>query len=236
MFLIVVLICGCSVTKKPAQKFPTNNTPPSFKNLEDNYWWKCSFKIVWPDEEKIDWGVDALLAHAVISPLLLDQTDDILYWRFHRRAARDSAGHQFSFLFYSSPEIASSVFSGIGQSEILKETVGANIVEKVVIDDPNASQSPNIEDASDQNWSPALQKNWPSFIMGVSSLWLGLIDEAMKDPSETYADVNSLLERYREIDINVSNTWRTEGQHALLHHLNAVFGYDPLYIRKLITF
>ena len=139
-------------------------------------------------------------------------------------------------MFYSSPEIASSVFSGIGQSEILKETVGANIVEKVVIDDPNASQSPNIEDASDQNWSPALQKNWPSFIMGVSSLWLGLIDEAMKDPSETYADVNSLLERYREIDINVSNTWRTEGQHALLHHLNAVFGYDPLYIRKLITF
>ncbi len=36
----------------------------------------------------------------------------------------------------------------------------------------------------------------------------------------------------------VDDMWRQEGRHAFLHHLNAVFGYQPLviYEKKLLTF
>jgi hypothetical protein len=72
--------------------------------------------------------------------------------------------------------------------------------------------------------------------MGTSSLWLGLIDDAMQDYPESYTDIHLLLEKYREVDGKISRTWRTEGQHALLHHLNAIFGYEPLQIKKALSF
>lgn len=37
-------------------------------------------------------------------------------------------------------------------------------------------------------------------------------------------------------DARIAEIWRLEGQHALLHHLNAIFGYKPLTIRKNLTF
>jgi len=72
--------------------------------------------------------------------------------------------------------------------------------------------------------------------MGVSSLWLGLIEDSFQGSPEDFADTRELLEKYREIDALVAETWRKEGQHALLHHLNAVFGYKPLIINKELSF
>ena len=89
---------------------------------------------------------------------------------------------------------------------------------------------------SSHHWSPALQRNWPSYIMGVSTLWLGLIDDFIADVSTGDDDVFALLEEYREVDSRITTVWRDEGQHAFLHHLSAVFGYEPLLIRKEIRF
>ena len=180
--------------------------------------------------------MDLLLAHAVISPVLQGHYRDISFWRFHRRAARDSAGHQFSFIFYSEPDTAASIYRDIGASAILKRAEQAGLVEKVITGNPENPQFPNIEDTSDPSWPLDLQRNWPSFIMGVSSLWLGLIAESMPALPEETAYITVLLETYRTADAQVTLTWRDEGQHALLHHLNAVFGYTPLSVRKMLTF
>ena len=72
--------------------------------------------------------------------------------------------------------------------------------------------------------------------MGVSSLWLGLINEAMQESTDEQRNINLLLDEYREVDAQITQMWRNEGQHALLHHLSAVFGYNPLFVRKMITF
>ena len=32
----------------------------------------------------------------------------------------------------------------------------------------------------------------------------------------------------RAIDVSLNAIWRSEGSHALLHHLNALFGYRPV--------
>jgi hypothetical protein len=57
--------------------------------------------------------------------------------------------------------------------------------------------------------------------MGVSQLWLELIREI-----ETREDWPDDLEaRYAAIGEELDALWRKQGGHALLHHLNAVFGY-----------
>lgn len=180
--------------------------------------------------------MDLLLAHSVISPILQNNYENISYWRFHRRAARDNAGHQFSFIFFSKPEAAAKIYWEIQQSSILQSALKANLVEKVATGDPQNPRFPNIEDTSDSNWPADIQKNWPSYIMGVSSLWLGLINGSMQERAYENDDINLLLEKYLEVDAKITQMWRNEGQHALLHHLSAVFGYNPLFVRKMITF
>ncbi len=236
IILMGILLVGCSATRKPDHELSVNNVPPSYKNLENNYWWECDFRVTWPEDGEIDWGMDLLLAHAVVSPVLVEHSNNISYWRFHRRAARDAAGHQFSFIFYSNPETAAVVLSEIANSKRLRDAYEANLLKTVLIDDPDQPLLPNVEDTSDRNWSPVLQKNWPSFIMGASSLWLGLIDEYMQNSAENYTDIHLLLDRYREVNEKITETWSVEGQHAFLHHLNAMFGYAPLRIRKTLSF
>ena len=190
----------------------------------------------WPENREPDWAVDLLLAHTVVSPVLSKYSADIPYWRFHRRAARDSSGHRFAFLFYSKPEIASAVFAEIDKSDVLKASLNANIVNKVIMDNPKRPQLPNISDTSDPHWSPEIQKNWPSYIMGVSSIWLGLIADYRHENSKTTNSIGELLEEYRKVDDKITESWRIEGQHAFLHHLNAVFGYQPMLIKKWLSF
>jgi hypothetical protein len=40
------------------------------------------------------------------------------------------------------------------------------------------------------------------------------------------------------VDEVVEEMWRQEGSHAFLHHLNAIFGYEPVvvYERRLMNF
>ncbi len=234
--LLSILLVGCSAPREPVQLRSAGPASSGSKAVDNTYWWRCNFQIVWPADEEINWAMDLLLAHAVASPALEKHREEISYWRFHRRAARDNAGHQFSLLFYSTPATASLVISDIAESKTLQAAYDANLLAKVIIDDPADPQLPGIGDTSDPQWSPALQRNWPSFIMGTSSLWLGLIAEFMQESPTGYTDIHLLLEKYREVDDKITQTWRTEGQHALLHHLNAVFGYHPLSIRKSLSF
>ena len=236
VILVGILVCGCSTNTKPINLLSKAQAPPSFKITTNTYWWNCSFQVVWPEDAEINWGMDLLIAHAVVSPVLVKHINNITYWRFHRRAARDDAGHQFSFIFYSKPEIASIIYSELAKSNLLMEAYEANLIKSVLFDNPDHLILANVEDTSDPRWSPGLQRNWPSFIMGTSSLWLGLIDDSMQDYPGNYTDIHLLLQNYREVDDKITGTWRTEGQHALLHHLNAIFGYEPLQIRKALSF
>ena len=114
--------------------------------------------------------------------------------------------------------------------------IESNFVENVSLDDYDYPRSSSIEDTSDINWSPKLQRNWPSYIMGASSLWLGLIDEHVTLGSESPKNISLLLKRYKTAQERITKIWREESQHALLHHLNAIFGYSPMLLRKEIQF
>jgi hypothetical protein len=200
------------------------------------YWWSCRFKVVWPPAQDPDFAVDLLLAHAVVGPVLREYGDGMALWRFHRRASRDKTGHQFSFLFHSDSGTAVEVFRKIVQTPTLREALSAGIVETVNVDDPGKPVRPRVEDTSDPSWSPSLQRSWPSFIMGVSSLWLGLIDEATAELPDEGSTIHARLESYRKANTRVTSIWHKEGQHAFLHHLNAIFGYEPMLLKKEMSF
>lgn len=181
-----------------------------------------------------------MLADRVVGPVLERHRHHISLWRFHRRAARDGAGHQFSFIFYSSPERARDVMEDIKTSQTLKDMKKQGVIVRESYDPTSAVAKPKMEDTSDAKWSPPVQRAWPYFIMGVSEMWLRLIQQAREQiqgdrPSQPLSD---MLNTYRQVNTRVVETWRDEGRHAFLHHLNALFGYEPLvvYERKMMGF
>lgn len=235
--IILLLITGCS-GKEDIPDLHVNTAPlmTGEKNIEDHSWWRVRFRISWPEETDVDSGMDLLLAHGVIRTVLIENRELIAYWRFHRRASRDAAGHQFSFTFYATGETAETIFTDIQEKRLLAQAQEAQLIKKIIYDDPSQPTGLNIEETSDKHWHKALQKNWPAYIMGVSALWLGLIDDLHTGELESSEDIKKTLEEYRKTHERISEIWFDEGQHALFHHINAIFGYEPLMIKKRMIF
>jgi hypothetical protein len=233
--LLGLVVSGCALRAAvPHEPTSVGRVPVAPK--DGNYWWAYRFKVAWPLTEEPNWAVDLLLAHGVMQPVLRECGSRIIYWRFHRRAAHDKAGHQFSFFFYSDSDTATEVFRRVGDSRVLAEAMASGIVECTMVDDTTMPARPGVEDTSDTHWSPVLQRAWPAYIMGVSSLWLGLINDALAEIPGDSHEIRALLERYRQAETRVTAIWHKEGQHAFLHHLNAIFGYKPMLIRKEVSF
>ncbi len=70
-------------------------------------------------------------------------------------------------------------------------------------------------------------------------MWLESIREIAGEylgKSEPSSDLLELLMGYERIEERLKELWKAEGGHALLHHLNALFGYVPVRIRKVDLF
>lgn len=203
-------------------------------------WWSVRFAIDWPEDAEVSWYMDVYLAHKIVKPVLDRYGRDIDLWRFHRRAARDRGGHQFSFIFFSPPAVAEAIYKAVRDDKQLRVVEAMGLINKVKYQDTGSNQQSMIQDTSDKSWSLPVQKSWPYFIMGVSDMWLRLIDELVQQDSGkvSFSDYNDVLSFYADIEKKVNEVWRTEGNHAFLHHLNALFGYQETIVieRKLMRF
>jgi hypothetical protein len=198
-------------------------------------WWYARFRIKWPEDTDPAWHVDLLLAHRIIAPVLDQYRGDIVLWRFHRRAARDDEGHQFSLTFYSSPETANIIFDRLRSDALLRKMRRAGVIIRDIYDNTRKSNAPNIEDTSDGHWAVPIKRSWPFFIMGVCQMWLSLIVQ-ITDGMAAKKKISSLpkmLAFYRQADEEIRTLWREQGGHSLLHHLNAIFGYEPVLVREV---
>lgn len=191
-------------------------------------WHQVGFEITWPENQEPAWYMDTLIAHSIVAPVLERYRWDIRLWRFHRRAAHDTAGHRFSFIFYTSAVTAARINAAIKTQPQLQELLAEEKLVKVDYEDPQHNPQPNIENTSDSHWPLMVQKTWPSFIMGASEMWLGLIREIAAEVQKDEKFDDDTL--YPEVQKRLSNYWREEGQHPFLHHLNALFGYEEMLI------
>ena len=217
-------------------------TPPSAQavvpltSTQSGAWWSIRFRMTWTTDEAPNWTVDALLADAVIEPVLMRYHHDIVSWRFHRRANNDGAGRQFSFIFYGHPTVAAQIFDDVVSDPLLQALISRKTLTTVVMDDVSTPRHRHIEDNSDPHWPVALQKAWPHYIMGASAMWLALINEFAQTSSVPISDTDALLTHYAAVHQSVVEIWEENGQHAFFHHLSAVFGYEPLVIRHKVRF
>ena len=233
----MMVIAGCA-TMGPAKSAEPVAPPPEIASAEG--WWFARFQLQWPEEEPVSWHWDLLIAHKIMAPAMEQSKGSIRLWRFHRRAARDQAGHQFSFIFYASAETAYQIFDALRSNALLAEMKSAGVIIADIYDHPDKIGKPRINDTSDANWPSALQKSWPYYIMGVSQMWLNLITETVMDMPQPSAalslDENEQL--YKEVNAIITSLWEINGRHAFLHHLNAMFGYKPIifYEKLMLTF
>ena len=226
--LCLILIVGCSyfgqVQTQETKRFEPKSLPAG------NGWWYARYRMTWPPETDPVWHMDLYLAHQIILPLFQEYQNDIMLWRFHRRAARDGAGRQFSFIFYASPLTARNVFHSLQSNPLVDNLKFAGVIEMDVYDDPARITRPNIEDTSDRNWPVSIQKTWPYYIMGASQMWLNLIDQVAgesleNDPPSSLQEIEAF---YKRVDETVTVLWQNKGRHVFMHHLNALFEYKPL--------
>jgi hypothetical protein len=228
VLLLTSVISGCT-SLAPVQKQEIHVIVP--EPLPSGYgWWYARFRMAWPPDTAPSWHVDLLIAHQVVMPLLEENDDEIPLWRFHRRAARDNHGRQFSFIFYADSQTAQRIFQRLQSDPLLQNLKLAGVIEACIYDNPAEIIRPSIQDTSDQNWPVSIQRTWPYYIMGVSRMWLNLIAEVVKANMEFHSpsSLSEIEKFYQQINSRVSELWEKEGQHVFLHHLNAVFGYEPL--------
>lgn len=233
---LLIVCIGCAGPSVKPAVMPVETVSAG----ESQSWWYVRFQMDWPKGQEPSWYVDPMLARELIRPVLLQYKDQIELWRFHRRAARDRSGHQFSFIFYASQDTAARINATIRSSKRLEELMAAGVLVTVRYDDPTGLPRPGMADTSDRKWSQPLQRSWPYFIMGVSRSWLELVSMfAEQRPDVASPDtVSNLQTLYAEVNEKISQTWKNEGNHAYFHHLNAVYGYQPLYVweKNLRTF
>lgn len=228
IFFIVLLQTACSTT--PSKPIGNISMQTAFDD-DTAAWRRCNFRVAWPEGSEPDWGVDLLLAHKLFGPVLHKYGNNIYRWRFHRRANRDSAGHQFSFIYYAGSRQANDFVQHVEKNDLWDKLLKNNILDVAECEKSEIISRPEISDSSDNYWSDSVQRQWPSYIMGVSNLWLGLIDDAIALVGTDTADMNMLVQQYTEANQIVTDIWQNEGEHAFLHHLNAIFGYEKILIQ-----
>lgn len=197
-------------------------------------WHQLRFKWAWPEGRAPDWSLDPLVADQVLSDLIASHQESLPLWRFHRRAARSPAGHQFSFIFYGTSGTARQVQDSAADHPVTRRLLEQELLEKVYLtrpDDPAA-----LSATSDPNWPSSVQSTWPMFIMGVSQTWLGLVELHAGNTPGPDEDLDDALERYAAVNDKVNELWSEYAQHAFFHHLSGVFGYQPVTVRKRMRF
>lgn len=226
--LLLAIVAGCSSL---GQVQTRQVKPLKPRVLPAGYgWWHASFRLHWPPDTKPTWYMDLYLAHQVILPQLKQYENEIYLWRFHRRAGRDDAGRMFSFIFYASPQTAENVLNGIKFDPSLDKLKLAGVIDHAGFDDPAKITRPNIEDTGDKRWPTSLQKAWPYYIMGASQMWLNLIAEIAAEnlTDKAPASIAEIETFYQQVNETITELWQKEGRHAFMHHLNALFEYEPL--------
>ena len=236
VFFVVctVLLSACTSTVQIQPSSALNPEKASLAAERQAYsWWQLRFRLTWPEDTEPDFSRHLLIAERILLPIITEHEEQLSLWRFHRRAGRDNTGHQFSFLFYTDALTATAIEQQAEENELSIWLQREGMIDKIAFHQRSADEMSRLGQTSDPNWPPEIQHSWPYFIMGVSQTWLMLVQELSREQAlEGEVSYEDLLLHYRTVNTQLNTQWRDFGQHAYLHHLNAVFGYQPVRIRS----
>ena len=159
LLLGVAFFCGCAGVA-PGRSVKTT-LPEHVTDTGAKGWWAVRFQMNWPEDTPPSWYMDTLIAHQVVAPTLDHYQERIDLWRFHRRASRDSAGHQFSFIFYTDVVSARLITDELCNDALMASLIRSGSVRRILSEDTQTITKPEIADTSDPVWPPAVQQAWP---------------------------------------------------------------------------
>ena len=201
-------------------------------------WTQIAFHIAWNQEsEKPKQWMDCAIADAIIGNVMHTfKRDKMIWWRFHRRAARDEHGHIFRFGLYAKKSVGKRWYD-----EVLEHSVTRALKSNGLID---ATTKTRKDGVADENWPEMTQAAWYPFIQGASECWLSLVRALWLTHGKEFGldwgvdaddiDVENLEEGYQAVNDKIAEMWNEDMTHPLLHHLNAVFGYGWMNARVTI--
>ncbi len=232
--LLLTLITACAPALQISSPAPNDQVKASLAAEQpERHWWRVRFKLAWPDGTQPEFSRHLLIAEQLYMPAIATHEEKLLLWRFHRRAGRDDAGNQFSLIYFTDEETAAALHEQVSGHPLTEWLLDRGMIEQVRFNLQTEEEMGRLEQSSDPNWPMEIQRSWPYFIMGASQSWLVLIRELSGQlPLEDTVTYDGLLDHYREVDVKLTAQWREYGQHAYLHHLSAVFGYEPIRIRE----
>ena len=229
---LLLSACASSVNTRSAGALEPTTIDPT-PQLENLAWWQLRFKLSWPPDEAPDFSEHLLIAEQILLPQIVRHKDALPLWRFHRRAGRDDAGHQFSLIFLADEKTADAIGGAIENDELVAWLKQQGMLEKTSLARRGPEELAKLEETSDPTWPLEIQRSWPWFIMGVSTAWLMQVQEiSQRQGLPETATYPELHDHYRGVSTTLNAQWRDFGQHAYLHHLNAVYGYQPIKIRS----
>lgn len=236
--LLLVGLISCSGLPGTSGRLETRMDVPTAAGPEAAglFWWHARFITPLAADAEPRWVSDLMVADLVIEPVLGEFASSLALWRFHRRAVHDSGGHVFSFIFYADRQTAAKVFAMIDKSPTLARLRQHGLIDRYVNNLLAEKPGSDLAATSDQNWPQPLQEVWPAYIMGASVMWLGLINQHIDATGTADRDFPELVAAYEKVNTAVGELWRKEGQHAFLHHLNALFGYEPMRLQVETNF
>lgn len=226
--LLVLVLNACAITV-PSPILEQQRVP-HMQEFADRYsekgWSAVRFTISWDKSSDPEWYIGTLIAGEVISPLLRKEQQKIIFWRIHRRAVDDKTGHVFSFIFYSSQVDAALIYQRFRDTKLIAQLRHQQLLLKVTYDALDNRQT-NLADSSDPAWPETIRSSWPFFMMGASQMWLEQIrifkKETLNEPD--------MQQRYQLIQSKMTELWQRQGGHALMHHLNALYAYQPVLVQ-----
>ena len=230
--LVLLLLGGCA-TKQSGTIQPLPAASAEGGDTTARQWHYFRFRFSRTDDDEVDRSLDLLVANEIFSPILSRYGDELPLWRFHRRWPDDRTGHQFSFIALTDRATVERIHATIAAAAVLEELRAKGRLREFRVDISTAQAPGALAATSDRSWPEILQREWPYFIMGASRLWLGLVQaEAQR------AAVADVFTRYQDASEAVDTLWFEEANHALFHHLSAVFGYQPVRVirRDIMTF
>ena len=228
---IVLLLTGCATPKVYLR--PSNPQAAQAKDKSLS-WHQIRLEWHWPKGQEPDWSLDLLAADRIFSGIIDRYQQALPLWRFHRRAARDPAGFEFSFIFYSSDSTADEIKADVTGHPITRALLAHGVLDRAYTTRP--SDPSQISATSDPHWPKDIQEAWPMFIMGASQTWLALVQIHARENPPQGNDVDQMRRHYSKINDEIDKEWQEYAQHAFFHHLSAVFGYEPMVLRKYLQF
>jgi len=195
-------------------------------------WYSLNFNISLDRNQKPKTWIDIFIIDTIVREVVLQKKAEIKFWRIHRRWADDEHGHELTLDCFTNEEAASEIKSLINNSDYFKILQNRNLLQKFEMVPADTESKTAI--INDTGWPEPLKESWLHYINGCCEMFLNLIGVLKKDIKTDInktSDISEIEKSCIELERKLTEIWKSHGNNAFFHHINAIFGYQQLRIQ-----